>query len=144
MIKKRAVLIISAVLLLAVSCQSFSRVAAGNYYLDGNIGNAYIKIIDDNTMRFVNFDIDLLSDYLITEGTDYRGRDAEDFRERHNLPEVFNGEIEYEFNRADNTLYIKALSNSNEPDGGYMTVNYRMKYADKNTISFMESIYSRK
>ena len=114
----------------------------GNYYLDGDTENACIQIINDNTMRFINFDIDYLAYYLITEGTDYTGKDAEDFMKRHNLPDVFNEVIAFEFNVEDNNIYVKALSDSNEPNDA-LTVNYRMKYENKDTILFMEKLYIR-
>ena len=114
-------------------------VIAGNYYLNGDKDNAYIQIINDTTMKFVNFDIYYLTDYLVYEGTDYRGKDAEDFMERQNLPNVFNEEIEFEFNITDNFIYVKALSD----EDFVLTVNYRMKYENEYTISFMEEIYIR-
>jgi hypothetical protein len=121
-----------------------STVAIGRYYLNGDADkeNAYIEIVDDNTMKFVNFDIDYLANYLL-EATGYTGKDAEDFMERHNLPNVFNGEIEYEFDSPNSCLYVKALSPSNEPSDEYLTINYRMVYEDENTISFIEHKYSR-
>ena len=116
-------------------------VVVGNYYLDGDKDNAYIQIIDSNTLKFVNFDIDYLANYLVYEGTDYRGKDAEDFMLRQNLPDVFKAEIEFDFNGTDNYIYVKALKDSNEDS--VFTVNYRMKYENENTISFMEEIYIR-
>ena len=119
-------------------------VSTGNYYLNGDKDNACIQIINDNTMRFINFDIEYLAYYLVAEGTDYTGKEIEDFMKRHNLPDVFNEAIEFEFNETESIIYVKALSNSNEPNEAFLTVNYRMKYEDKNTISFMESIYIRR
>ena len=135
------------ILLLLLSCSDnndeySNYFTTGNYYLDGDTNNACIQIINDNTMRFLNFDIEYLSYYLIAEGTDYTGKDAEDFMKRHNLPDVFNEVIAFEFNLEDNNIYVKALSDSNEPNDA-LTVNYRMKYENKDTISFMEQIYIR-
>ena len=149
--KHIAIIVISVfILLLLSSCSDNENkndeypnyFTTGNYYLDGDTGNACIQIINYNTMRFINFDIDYLAYYLVAEGTDYTGKEIEDFMERHNLPDVFNEVIEFEFNEEDNNIYVKALSNSNETNDAF-TVNYRMKYENKDTISFMEKVYIR-
>jgi len=140
MIKKRiAVTIILTIISIFVfaSCNSVSTVYVGNYYLDGNKDNAYIQIINENKLKFVNFDVKDLTNYLVGEAG-HTGKDAEDFMERQNLPDVFYGEIEFEFDKNANAIYVKALSNT---DYDPWVVNYRMTYADKNTILFMEKTY---
>ena len=112
-------------------------VSAGNYFLDGNTDNACIQILNDTTLRLVNFDIEYLTYYIVYEGTDFRGQDAIDFMARQNLPDAFYEEIAFEF-KTDNFLYLQVC----EGEEG-LTVNYRMEYIDKDSISFMENIYSR-
>lgn len=123
-----------------------SSVPPGNYYLDGDIdeSNAYIQIINHNTMRLINFDVDFLARYLIEEWAGYTGDEAAAFMERHNLPQIFHDDIEFEFNATDNFIYLKVLSNGNEPPEGFLVPNYRMTYEGGDVILFLGDVYIRR
>jgi len=128
-------------MILFSSCTANVAVLTGNYYLDGNKQNEYIQIINDDAMRLINFDIDYLTKYLIEEGTDYTGKDAEDFMKRHDLPNLFNEVISFDYDETDHIIYLRALSKTSED---FLIVNYRMTHIDKNTILFLENIYIRR
>lgn len=136
--KKATIVIVTMLLMLLASCKFAPTVASGKYYLDGDENNPYIEIISDNTMRFVNFDVGSLTDYLVREGTGLEGKEAEEYMTRHNLPNAFAEEIAFEL--FENSIYVKALS---EEAAGSPVVNYRMVYENETTLVFMEHTYIR-
>lgn len=141
MIRKTTIALLTIMLMVALaSCDSGSHVRAGNYYPAVSENDRHINILSGNKLRLVGFDIDWLADYLISEGTNFRGEEAEQFKKNHNLPDVFAQEIEYEFDESDGYIYLRALSADN---ADYLVANFRMAY-DGETITFLEEAYTRK